>query len=110
MDMELTIMNLINLSGEARSLSMEAIGCCKEGKFDKARAMIELAIKKLSEAHRSQTLLIQEEARGGERPVSLLLIHAQDHLMNAITVKDMANEFIELYEVVYEIKEVKDNG
>ena len=29
------------------------------------------------------------------------MVHAQDHLMNAITVKDMAEEFIDLYEKIY---------
>lgn len=104
MDMEFTIMNLINFSGEARSLSMEAISICKDGDFNRAKEMIEEANKKITEAHRSQTSLIQQEARGENRPVSLLLIHAQDHLMNAITVKDMANEFIALYEVIFKVK------
>ncbi len=25
------------------------------------------------------------------------MVHAQDHLMNAITVKELASEFVELY-------------
>lgn len=110
MDLELTIMNIINYSGEARSFSMEAIGYAKEGDSTKAKNAIEEANNKLSEAHKSQTLLIQEEARGEGKPVSLLLIHAQDHLMNAITIRDMANEFIELYQIVKEIKGEKYNG
>jgi PTS system cellobiose-specific IIA component len=28
------------------------------------------------------------------------MIHAQDHLMNAITVKDLSTEFVELYEAI----------
>ncbi|HCW36206.1 MAG TPA: PTS cellobiose transporter subunit IIA, partial [Staphylococcus sp.] len=32
-----------------------------------------------------------------ESELNLLLIHSQDHLMNAITVKDLANEMIDLY-------------
>ncbi|MNJ80672.1 Lichenan-specific phosphotransferase enzyme IIA component [compost metagenome] len=45
-----------------------------------------------------QTRLIQEEAGGTKQEITLLMIHAQDHLMNAMTVKDMAKEFVELYE------------
>lgn len=97
MEMELIIMNIINSSGEARSLCMEAIAYAKEGYKDKAIEGIDEANVKLSEAHKSQTLLIQEEARGESKDISLLLIHAQDHLMNAITIKDMASEFIDLY-------------
>lgn len=106
MDLELIIMNIINYSGEARSLSMEAIAYAKEGKFKEAYDGIEEAGEKLSQAHRTQTKLIQEEARGEGKPISLLLIHAQDHLMNAITAKDMANEIIELYRVFSKIKGV----
>lgn len=106
MDLELIIMNIINYSGEARSLSMESIALAKEGSFEKAYESIEEATSKLSLAHKSQTKLIQEEARGETKPISLLLIHAQDHLMNAITVKDMAYELIELYNLFNEFKRV----
>lgn len=107
MDIELTIMNIINSSGDARSLSMEAISFAKNGDIEKANKYVEDAVAKLAEAHRSQTKLISEEANGDGKPITLLLIHAQDHLMNAITVKDMANEFIELYKTLHEIKGVK---
>lgn len=32
--------------------------------------------------------------------MSLLMVHAQDHLMNAMTVKDLAAEMIDLYEKI----------
>lgn len=110
MNLEFTIMNIINHSGEARSFCMEAIGYIKNGESEKAEKSIWEANDKLSEAHKSQTLLIQEEARGEGKPISLLLVHAQDHLMNAITVRDMANEFIELYQVIEELKGEKKHG
>lgn len=110
MDLELIIMNIINFSGEARSCCMEAIGYAKVGENVKAKSSIEEANNKLAEAHKSQTMLIQSEARGEESEISLLLIHAQDHLMNAITVRDMANEFIDLYIVIEEIKGERNHG
>lgn len=103
-------MNIINYSGEARSFCMEAIGYAKSGETMKAKDSIEEANSRLSEAHKSQTFLIQEEARGEGKTISLLLVHAQDHLMNAITVRDMANEFIELYQIVKELKGEKNHG
>jgi PTS system cellobiose-specific IIA component len=110
MDLELTIMNIINFSGDARSLCMEAIEYAKSGEIDKSRDYIDKANSKLAQAHRSQTMLIQEEAKGEGNPVSLLMVHAQDHLMNAITVKDMATEFIDLYILIRGIKGVEING
>lgn len=97
MEFEMIIMNLLNYSGEARSSSMEAIQHAKAGELEKAKKSIEEAEQKISLAHKFQTSLIHSEAQGDRTNISLLLIHAQDHLMNAITVKDMATEFIELY-------------
>lgn len=97
MDVEMTIFTIITHSGDARSSSMEAITHAKEGDFEKAQRCIEEAENKLSMAHKEQTKLIQAEAQGEKHDISLLLIHAQDHLMNAMTIKDMANEFVELY-------------
>ncbi|CAI0855698.1 N,N'-diacetylchitobiose-specific phosphotransferase enzyme IIA component [Serratia entomophila] len=33
----------------------------------------------------------------GKIPVSLILVHAQDHLMNAMLIQDLATDMIELY-------------
>ena len=83
---------------------MEAIQYGKTGDFESARNNIEEANKNISKSHKSQTQLIQSEARGDKQELSLLLVHAQDHLMNAITIRDMAKEFIDLYEIVYKGK------
>ncbi|MFZ5354387.1 MAG: PTS lactose/cellobiose transporter subunit IIA [Bacillota bacterium] len=100
MDFETIVFTLIANSGEVRSLSMEAIHFARNGEYEKAESCIKEADEKLGAAHTIQTSLIQNEAQGSETKVTLLLVHAQDHLMNAITIKDMANEFIELYKTV----------
>ena len=100
MDLEMIIMNIINYSGQARSLSMEAIQYGKTEDFEKARENLDNANENISKAHKSQTELIQSEARGDKQELTLLLVHAQDHLMNAITIRDMAREFVDLYEIV----------
>ncbi|MGL5616874.1 MAG: PTS lactose/cellobiose transporter subunit IIA [Sarcina sp.] len=95
--MEEIIMNLIIYSGEARSLSMEAIQLAKENKIEEAKELLTKAGEQLGEAHHSQTTLIQNEAAGNKAEVSLLLVHAQDHLMTSITLKDLAVELVEVY-------------
>ncbi|MGL4656185.1 MAG: PTS lactose/cellobiose transporter subunit IIA [Sarcina sp.] len=95
--MEEIIMNLIMFSGEARSYCMEGIQLAKEGKVEEAKELIGKAAAQLGEAHHSQTSLIQNEAAGNRAEVSLLLVHAQDHLMTSITVKDLATEIVEIY-------------
>ncbi len=100
MNFEQLILKIITQSGDAKSYAMEAIQYAKQKDFSKAQESIERVNEKLREAHREQTTLIQNEAQGNKTEVTLLLIHAQDHLMNAITLRDMAKEFIELYERV----------
>lgn len=97
---EMIIFGLITASGNAKSDAMEAIQHAKDGDFEAAEASIKKAEISLGEAHKTQTSLIQSEARGEKVEVSILLVHAQDHLMNAIMMKDLASEFVDLYKKV----------
>ena len=96
--MEEIIMNLILHSGEVRSYSMEAIQAAKRGNIEEAKELIEKADKEQVESHKVQTSLIQNEAAGNKAEVSLLLVHAQDHLMTSMTFQQLAGEFVDLYE------------
>lgn len=100
--MENIIFSLISYSGEARSLCMEAMASARLGQHDEAVTKIKSAEECLSNAHKAQTDLIQKEAGGERAEISLLLIHAQDHLMNAITIKEMAIEIIALSKMIQE--------
>lgn len=93
-----TIMGLIIHAGNAKSECMEAIQFAKKGEWDSVEQKIEAANESLVEAHHSQTALLTNEARGENVQPTLMLIHAQDHLMNAITFRDLAKEMIELYQ------------
>lgn len=97
MNLEMIIFQIITHSGDAKSLLFEAIQLAKTGDKVGAEEKIAEAEERLSLAHKEQTTLIQTEAQGTKTEVSLLLIHAQDHLMNAIMFKDLAKEFVELY-------------
>jgi PTS system cellobiose-specific IIA component len=98
--MEEIILNIIMHSGEARSCSMEAIAMAKTGDFAKAKELIIKADEELGYAHSSQTSLIQGEAANDKIEFSLLLVHAQDHLMTTMTFKDLAVELIEVHEKI----------
>jgi PTS system cellobiose-specific IIA component len=87
---------LILHSGNARSLAMEAIFDAKEKSFASAAEKLTEAGKELNEAHHFQTQLIQVEASGESLDLPIILVHAQDHLMTAMTVKDLAAEIIEI--------------
>ena len=98
--MEEIILNIIMHSGEARSYSMEAITLAKTASFNEARELIVKADEELGYAHSSQTSLNQGEAASDNIEFSLLLVHAQDHLMTTMTFKDLAVELIEVYEKI----------
>ncbi|MGL4773064.1 MAG: PTS lactose/cellobiose transporter subunit IIA [Clostridium sp.] len=95
--MEEIILNLIMHSGEARSYAMEAMELSRNGKIDEAKELIQKSNEELGHAHNSQTSLIQAEAGGEKAEFSLLLMHAQDHLMTTMTLKDLANEIIAIH-------------
>jgi len=43
---------------------------------------------------------LAQEAQGIEQPLSLFMIHGQDHLMTSIAFVDLAQELIEVYQVL----------
>ncbi len=71
--------------GNAKSEAFEAIQAAKNSDFDAATSHLKAADEALVTAHNVQTDLLTAEANGAHADVSLLLVHAQDHLMNAIT-------------------------
>ncbi len=93
-----TIMEIIMHSGNSRSYAMEAMQSAKEGDFENAKNLLEQADEEGLKAHHAQTALLQSEARGDKTEFSLLLVHAQDHLMTSMTLKDIAVEIVELRE------------
>lgn len=94
--MQNIIMDLIINGGNARGCAIEAIRAAREGDFEKADSLMKECQEALVVAHRVQTDIIQKEAAGERMPVVLLMVHAQDHFMNAMTVKDLAAEMIEI--------------
>lgn len=98
LSMEQIVMELVVNGGNARSKAMAAIKAAKGGDFESAKEKIKEANEALNKAHDFQTSLIQKEAAGESLEISLLMVHAQDHLMNAMTVRDLAKEMVFMYE------------
>ncbi|EPL7143822.1 PTS lactose/cellobiose transporter subunit IIA [Escherichia coli] len=70
-ELEEVVMGLIINSGQARSLAYAAL---------------------------KQTKLIEGDAGEGKMKVSLVLVHAQDHLMTSMLARELITELIELHE------------
>ncbi len=96
MDIEMIVMKLVVNGGNARSIAIEALRAAKAGDFNKADELMEEADTTLKEAHEIQTEMIQNELNGNKVEVGLLMVHAQDHLMNAMTVMDLCKEMIDI--------------
>lgn len=92
-----TIMGIIMHSGNAKSNAMGAIKAAKAGEFKLADDNIKKAEADFVEAHHAQTDLLTKEAQGEKTEVSLLMVHAQDHLMTSMTFTDLAKEIITLH-------------
>lgn len=109
--MEEIVLSLIMHSREARIRCMEAIHLAKIGDFESARKFLEKADEELGYAHNIQTSLIQSEAECKQNEFSLLLIHGEDHLMTAMTLRDLVTEIIDIYKklILYQNKNVTNN-
>lgn len=96
------IMGLIINGGKAKSSAFEAINAAKEGDFKRADEKLKESDGFLTEAHNAQTGMLTEEANGNHAKVTLLTVHSQDHIMNAITFRDLAGEIVDLYKKLAE--------
>lgn len=89
--------NIIANVGTAKSLYIEIINKCEKREFHDIEKMYEEAEEYLKIAHKAHFNLIQKEAKGEDVNLTLLLIHAEDQLMNAETIKIISKKFVHIY-------------
>lgn len=97
MDQELVVMEIICNAGEARSLCYEALRLSREKDFSSAEGKLALAKDCLNKAHLMQTQLIEEDQGEGKVAMTLVMVHAQDHLMTTILAQELATEMVALH-------------
>lgn len=100
MEVDQIVMELIINSGDARAFAYEALEKAKEGKYQESDELMEKANDMIDQTHNIQTSLLQKEASGDKLEVSMLFVHAQDHLMTAISEKNLISQIIELRKVI----------
>ena len=96
-NLELVSFQIISSVGEAKSALFEVLELSRNENFEEAEKKIEVAEEAILKAHESHFSLIQEEANGNKVEPSLLLIHAEDQLMNVETLKAFAKEMTLLH-------------
>ena len=103
-DMELIVFEIISNGGNAKALVYEAIEASENGNFKEARDLLNEADTFLNKAHQVQTDLIQKEAAGERNEVTVLFVHAQDHLMTSIEVRTLAENIIRMNERLWKLE------
>lgn len=90
-------MIIIANSGAARSNAFQALDEAKHGKFNEAEELLNSAEDYLQLAHESHRELLKMDSKGEVEKISVLLAHAQDHLMSSTLAKELMKELIILY-------------
>lgn len=93
---------IITFAGSAKSDAMEAIFAAKAGDFASAKTKMKEAEKNLTEAEKQHAELIQKEAAGEKINIPLLFMHAEDQMLCTQTLMLLAQEIIELHELLKE--------
>ncbi|MBR2215840.1 MAG: PTS lactose/cellobiose transporter subunit IIA [Selenomonadaceae bacterium] len=94
-----TAFSIIAAAGEGRAHILEALKQARQGDFAKADELMKRAEERLLTAHRTQTEKFLKREAAGEIDDSMTVIvaHAQDYVMTAMTMKDIAVELLYMY-------------
>lgn len=95
-ELELITIEIVAYAGDARSKYIKALNCANNGEFEESERLIEEASELITEAHKVQTSMIQMEAAGNKVEVGFLMVHAQDHLMTVMLLRDIVKSFVNL--------------
>lgn len=101
------IINIIVTAGTANSMLQEAYMAMLAGDESKSEELLVSANEELIKAHGFQTDLLGQEAEGNNAQISLLMVHAQDHLMNVVLCKQLISHLIGMQKQINELKEQK---
>lgn len=96
---------LIALAGDAMSKLFEANAAIHQGKQADYDLLMGEAQQLMNEAHNEQTKLLVAEAQGEKVDINVLLIHAQDTLMNTILAEAFTKELAKTNQKVAELEQ-----
>ncbi|CZW65589.1 Phosphotransferase system cellobiose-specific component IIA [Enterobacter hormaechei] len=96
--LEEAVMEIIVNAGQSRSLCFEALHAARQGNLDEAKSLLREADGYARQAHKMQTKLIEQDAGEAHQPMTLIMVHAQDHLMNSLLARELSEEIIHLYQ------------
>ena len=85
---------IVAYSGDARSTLLSLLKEMRAGNFEHVEEKLKEADENINLAHQSQTKILQQE----DMEMGFIFIRGQDHLMTTILLRDIVDDFINLYE------------
>lgn len=85
---------IVAIGGNAKGEAYEALAAAEEGRLDEAEEGLGRAERDLLEAHNIQTEFIQRSAAGEDIPLSMIFVHALDHLMCALEAQSLIGHLV----------------
>lgn len=95
---------MITHAGTAKSCALMAVEDARNFDFASADENMAAAKDEMKAAHDSQLGMLQSEAQGNPVELNIILVHALDHLTMAIMSMDYANEMIEMWKTIQDLK------
>ncbi len=90
-------MEIIASGGEGKSLALMAIQQVRAGNYESAEAGLQQAKEAIVKAHQLHSELLFYEAENQDLQITMLTVHAADHLTAADIINELATEIIYLY-------------
>ena len=91
---------LISHAGVAKSCYIEAINEAENRNFAKAEALLKEGDEIFNQGHHAHFELLQKEANHEHAEIRLILLHAEDQMMAAETVRIFAEKLIHLHKML----------
>lgn len=99
-EIQVVAFEIILHSGTARTSIHDSFKEMRENNYEEAEQLLDEANQEITLAHQSQTDLLQKYASGESINMEIIMVHAQDHLMTTMTLKEVAIEMLHLYQKV----------
>lgn len=103
-NLELLVFSIVGYAGEAKAHAYKALTLSEKGDFRGALNFMEKCDSSILKAHNFQTNMIQKEAEGEKPMVTMLFVHAQDHLMTALSERELIKKMIKQNERLYKLE------
>ena len=97
-DLEEMALEIITNVGTARSMYVEAVETAKAGNFEEAHNLVAEGEKIFVNGHHAHADLVNAKIGVEELQYMFLVMHAEDQLMSAETLKIVCDELIDMLE------------